>query len=121
MALFPIVPVTVTLLLLAPTVELTGDQDMASSYLARYGYLTRAGNGISSSLQRLDTAITKLQAFAGVEQTGEIDKETEDIMRMRRCGVKDMQEDKRIRPAQVFEHSRISTMLYMGPGGKLED
>ena len=69
------------------------DYTMATDYLARYGYLTQSHSEHSSRIQRLDTAIARLQAFAGLEQTGEMDRETEEVMRRRRCGVNDIVED----------------------------
>ena len=75
------------------TLPLCYGSSSVSSYLAKYGYLRKSSTGQSSSLQRLDTAIKKFQLFAGLPQTGEIDRETEETMRMRRCGVKDIDED----------------------------
>ena len=65
----------------------------AAKYLEKYGYLAKSGTTHSSSLQTLSADITKLQAFAGLEQTGEIDKEMEQVMMMRRCGNEDIQDD----------------------------
>ena len=62
-----------------------GYESMAT-YLAKYGYLSPSFKSIRSSIGRL-------QAFAGLEQTGEMDGDTEEIMKMKRCGVKDIQED----------------------------
>jgi matrix metalloproteinase-14 (membrane-inserted) len=71
------------------------DYTMATDYLVRYGYLSQSQSVHSTSLQRMDTAIIKLQAFAGLEQTGVIDRETEKVMSMKRCGVKDIDEENR--------------------------
>ena len=64
------------ILILLPLSMPTPDFAIASAYLSKYGYLTQSHSTHSSSLQRLDTAIIKLQAFAGLEQTGEINRET---------------------------------------------
>ena len=60
-------------LLLAPLAMPTPDYATAAEYLEKYGYLAHSDTTHTSSLQTLNTAITKLQAFAGLEQTGEID------------------------------------------------
>ena len=79
------------------------DLAIATSYLAKYGYLEK-----SSSVESLGTVLTKLQAFAGLEQTGEIDRETEEIMMMRRCGVKDIPEDNQQGPGELSEYLKSS-------------
>ena len=63
-------------------------------YYIRYGYA--APNDWSNSLdtdgqyrEYLRTTVTQFQAFAGVEQTGTVDKHTMEMMEMPRCGVKD--------------------------------
>ena len=81
------------ILILTPLSMPTADYAIASAYLSKYGFIAPSHSTFSSSLQRLNTAIIKLQAFAGLEQTGDIDRETEQVMRMRRCRVKDIQEE----------------------------
>jgi len=66
---------------------------MAANYLTKYGYMTKSRSIQSSSLQSLDRAISKFQEFAGLEPTGKLTEETIDYMQMRRCGVKDIDED----------------------------
>lgn len=68
-------------------------KELAAGYLTRFGYMTQSSSVQSSSLQSLDRAITKFQEFAGLEQSGQLTKETVDYMQMRRCGVKDIIED----------------------------
>jgi hypothetical protein len=62
------------ILVLLPLTMPKHDFAIASAYLSKYVYLAQSHSTHSSSLQRLDTAITKLQTFAGLEQTGEIDR-----------------------------------------------
>jgi len=65
-----------------PTLKQTADQIFAAKYLAKFGYL-------SSSHHGMDQAVTKFQVFAGLKETGELDKETMEHMKMKRCGMKD--------------------------------
>ena len=116
-------PTTLPLLLatlilpLLPLALPTPDFALASAYLSKYGYLTQPHGTHSSSLQRLDTAIIKLQAFAGLEQTGDIDRETEQVMRMRRCRVKDIQEEYQ---GSFERRSHGDEDSFDGKGGTLE-
>jgi len=66
------------------------DKSFAANYLLRYGYLSRSADSQTSSLQSIDNAVSRFQAFAGLKQTGELDEETMKLMSMRRCGVKDI-------------------------------
>ena len=67
-------------------------------YLMRYGYMDSIGgggsDGKSASLISHETlmrnSISEFQRFAGLEQTGEMNEETEKMMEMPRCGVKDI-------------------------------
>eukprot|EP00092_Neocalanus_flemingeri_P005686 GFUD01006125.1.p1 GENE.GFUD01006125.1~~GFUD01006125.1.p1 ORF type:complete len:537 (+),score=132.98 GFUD01006125.1:388-1998(+) len=70
-----------------------GDQTFAASYLSKFGYLSKSGSGQTSSLQSTDNAITKFQAFAGLKQTGELNDETLELMKKKRCGVRDIGDD----------------------------
>lgn len=90
-------------------------RDMASEYLARYGYLKQSSSsGKSSALQSMDSAIEKFQAFAGLEQTGELDGETVKMMEMRRCGIKDIIEDDEDSPRQRLLRRRSKRYALQG-------
>ena len=71
----------------------TEDKSFAANYLKKFGYLAASGSSQTSSLQSIDNAITQFQAFAGLEQTGEQNDETLELMNKRRCGVRDIGED----------------------------
>ncbi|XP_067014359.2 matrix metalloproteinase-14 isoform X2 [Anabrus simplex] len=64
----------------------------AMMYLSKYGYMnqpnTRGGAIISQ--EAVSRAITEFQAFAGLNVTGELDKDTITLMETPRCGVKDV-------------------------------
>ena len=70
-----------------------GERAFAADYLHRYGYLTKSSGSQTSSLQSIDKAVWEFQAFAGIRQTGKLNEETMEMMKRRRCGVKDIQED----------------------------
>ena len=72
----------------------------AEEYLAKFGYLQTGTSGKSAALQSLDSAIANFQAFAGLEQTGELDEETVKMMHTPRCGVKDFIEEDEDTPRQ---------------------
>ena len=66
-------------------------------YLMKYGYMDSVnvgGEEKSASLVDHETlmrnSIMEFQRFAGLEQTGEMNEETEKMMAMPRCGVKDI-------------------------------
>ena len=64
-------------------------------YLMRYGYMDQmsSGSGQTANLlspDALKDSILEFQRFAGLEETGEMDAETERMMSMPRCGVKDI-------------------------------
>lgn len=64
----------------------------AHLYLSQYGYLPRQTfrSGGLIDLTSWQTAIADFQEFAGLEVTGELDKETLVLMSGPRCGVKDL-------------------------------
>ena len=71
------------------------DQELAQNYLTKFGYLRDKSSDQMASLVSIDSAVRDFQAFAGLEQTGKLDKETMVMMRTPRCGVKDVfQEDR---------------------------
>ena len=87
----------------ALTVKLTGAKSLqyeAEEYLAKFGYLKKGTSGKTAALQSLDSAISDFQAFAGLEQTGELDEETVKMMHTPRCGVKDFVEEDEDTPRQ---------------------
>ena len=86
------------------------ERHLAESYLARFGYL-RPSSGKTGALQTLDSAVTRFQAFAGLEQTGELDRETVNLMREPRCGVKDIVEEDEDTPRQWLGSSQGACIL----------
>ena len=66
------------------------NQIFAESYLTEFGYLPSISSVMSSSLVSIHDGITKFQAFAGLTLTGELNDETIEHMRNKRCGVEDV-------------------------------
>ena len=65
------------------------DQVLAETYLTKLGYLSQSSSAQTSSFQSTDNAITKFQEFAGLQQTGDLNDETIELMKKKRCGVRD--------------------------------
>ena len=71
------------------------DDTRALIYLMEYGYVESAQWSSSLVTEEalngfVSNAVKDFQAFAGLNQTGELDEVTKDLMRMPRCGVKDI-------------------------------
>merc|ERR1719331_2276122 len=90
-------------ILTAALIGISGGKNLqyeAEEYLAKFGYLQSGTSGKTAALQSLDSAIANFQAFAGLEQTGELDEETVKMMHTPRCGVKDFIEEDEDTPRQ---------------------
>ncbi|XP_042226891.1 matrix metalloproteinase-16-like [Homarus americanus] len=70
-----------------------GGTTSALLYLTRFGYMdpkvTNPESGSLISGETVRDSIMEFQAFAGLDQTGELDDETIEMMNTPRCGVKD--------------------------------
>jgi len=63
----------------------------ALDYLGKFGYINEIGDGEQLlDGEAVTEAIAKFQAFAGLEESGELDEETVELMGTPRCGVKDV-------------------------------
>ena len=95
---------TVTIVgIITTLIRLSGGKNLqheAEDYLAKFGYIKTGTSGKTAALQSLDSAIADFQAFAGLEQTGELDEETVKMMHTPRCGVKDFLEEDEDTPRQ---------------------
>ncbi|KAK7081846.1 putative peptidoglycan binding domain [Halocaridina rubra] len=62
-------------------------------YLTKFGYMdpasTNPNSGALLSAESVEKSIKEFQAFAGLEQTGQLDEVTLEMMNTPRCGVKD--------------------------------
>ena len=86
------------LILLLPSAfgrAIAKDNTRALLYLMKYGYVAPR-NGTSALLTEeglkkyVKSAVMDFQAFAGINQTGELDDLTVELMDTPRCGVKDI-------------------------------
>jgi len=105
----------------ALTVKLSGAKSLqyeAEEYLAKFGYLKTGTSGKTAALQSLDSAISDFQAFAGLEQTGELDEETVKMMHTPRCGVKDFVEEDEDTPRMRLRNSRRRGKRYALQGSR---
>eukprot|EP00094_Tigriopus_californicus_P012504 TCALIF_12089-PA protein Name:"Similar to Mmp14 Matrix metalloproteinase-14 (Rattus norvegicus)" AED:0.09 eAED:0.09 QI:65/1/0.8/1/1/1/5/0/473 len=67
--------------------------DDAMMYLMKYGYMDETGSSKSAALIHPDAikeSIMEFQRFAGLNETGVMDPQTSRLMKLPRCGVKDM-------------------------------
>ena len=67
----------------------------AFQYLEKYGYVNDEQQGSLFNPDRglvghMKEALLEFQAYAGINQTGVLDKDTAQIMEMPRCGVRDI-------------------------------
>lgn len=93
----------------------------AMMYLMKYGYMDEMDHSHAKSanlLSRdgLQKYIMEFQAFAGLEQTGELDPQTVKMMNMPRCGVKD-----RVGTDMSSNHTRSKRYALQGSRWKVKD
>merc|ERR1719295_964650 len=85
----------VGLLALLPLAACGKDETQALLYLSKYGYITPK-NGTQALVtednikEYVKSAVKDFQAFAGLNQTGELDPVTVELMATPRCGVRDI-------------------------------
>ena len=82
------------LLLLLAQVRAGTEETSALLYLSKYGYISN-NDGKASQVKEenikdfIKSAVKDFQAFAGLNQTGELDPVTVELMGTPRCGVRD--------------------------------
>ena len=85
----------VALLLILPIAYGENEGTHALLYLSNYGYI-QPDNGTQALVtedtikEYVKSAVKDFQAFAGLEQTGELDPVTVELMETPRCGVRDI-------------------------------
>ncbi|XP_033126719.1 72 kDa type IV collagenase-like [Anneissia japonica] len=80
---------TATLCAIASAADSTIDQD-AYNYLHQFGWVGEGPDGSQAEPAAVKEAIKAFQRFAGIKETGKIDKRTERMMEKPRCGVPDV-------------------------------
>ncbi|CAB3234733.1 unnamed protein product [Arctia plantaginis] len=74
--------------------EMSPPTDEETAFLKKYGYLREfkvPGSDAGYSLNDISEALKKMQAFAGLLETGMLDAETKQLFKKRRCGVRDIE------------------------------
>ena len=71
------------------------ENSATAQYLERYGYVppSKAGSLVmpgGEMTREMEEAVLRMQAFAGINQTGLVDKNTLETIRRPRCGVRDI-------------------------------
>merc|ERR1711892_622960 len=85
----------VCVLVMLPLVRSGKEETQALLYLSKYGYIQPA-NGTQALVtedrikEHVTSAVKDFQAFAGLNQTGELDPVTVELMGTPRCGVRDI-------------------------------
>lgn len=66
--------------------------DNVQNYLMEFGYLPKSNieTGNLRTMEQLQEAVRLFQSFANLEPTGEINRETMELMRKPRCGAPDL-------------------------------
>uniref|UniRef100_A0A914UWJ3 Peptidoglycan binding-like domain-containing protein n=1 Tax=Plectus sambesii TaxID=2011161 RepID=A0A914UWJ3_9BILA len=64
-----------------------------TNYLTRFGYLSEPAPGTSflRTHESVKSAVVRLQRFAGLEPTGELDEATVQLLSAKRCGLPDFE------------------------------
>ena len=66
------------------------ENSATAQYLERYGYVPPSKAGSLVMTREMEEAVLRMQAFAGINQTGVVDKKTLETIRRPRCGVRDI-------------------------------
>ena len=108
------------LLLLSQQAWAGTEETSALLYLSKYGYISN-NDGKASQVKEenikdfIQSAVKDFQAFAGLNQTGELDPVTVELMGTPRCGVRDRGQEETDRTASrrkkryVLQGSRWQT------------
>ncbi|RVE54959.1 hypothetical protein evm_000326 [Chilo suppressalis] len=72
--------------------ELNGPTSEELLFLRKYGYAPEPSGDLDFAYtpHSISEAVRKMQAFAGLPQTGEVDYATKQLFKKKRCGVKDI-------------------------------
>ena len=84
-----------------PAPVVPADKREVLRYLTRFGYLRTPASPLSYLAREdgLAEAVTRMQRFGGVTETGEVDAETAELLRTPRCGLPDLAAARRKRYA----------------------
>ncbi|XP_014212247.1 matrix metalloproteinase-2-like [Copidosoma floridanum] len=105
--------VLVALLALSPSAPAASSasyvDDRTQRYLMNFGYLPKEDSEIGNlrTNDQVTEALRSLQRYGGIPETGEVDEPTKELIRKKRCGMRDEPEDRhRGRVKRFVIHSR---------------
>ncbi|XP_055631883.1 matrix metalloproteinase-2-like [Toxorhynchites rutilus septentrionalis] len=95
--------------------------DNVQNYLMEFGYLPKSNieTGNLRTMDQLKEAVRLLQSFANLEPTGEINRDTLELMRKPRCGAPDLPNSPDFLPSNSlsplqFRHRRSRRFVIQG-------
>ncbi|XP_037540132.1 matrix metalloproteinase-9 [Nematolebias whitei] len=84
------------------------DMELAESYLKKFGYMNTVQRSGFQSITSTDKALKRLQRQLGLEETGQLNKQTLDAMKQPRCGVPDVANYKTFSGDLKWDHNDIT-------------
>ncbi|XP_040907181.1 matrix metalloproteinase-9 [Toxotes jaculatrix] len=87
------------------------DTELAESYLKRFGYLDTTHRSGFQSMTSTSKALKRMQRQMGLEETGELDRSTLEVMERPRCGVPDVANYKTFDGDLKWDHNDITYMI----------
>ncbi|XP_058829198.1 matrix metalloproteinase-2-like isoform X2 [Topomyia yanbarensis] len=91
------------------------------NYLMEFGYLPKSNieTGNLRTMDQLKEAVRQLQSFANLEPTGDINRETLELMRRPRCGAPDLPNSPDFLPSNSlnprhYQHRRHRRFVIQG-------
>ncbi|KAG7520331.1 matrix metalloproteinase-9 [Solea senegalensis] len=84
------------------------DKQLAENYLKRFGYIDRVYRSDFQSMMSTSKALKSMQRQTGIEETGELDKATLEVMKQPRCGVPDVGNYKTFDGDLKWDHNDVT-------------
>lgn len=78
------------------------------SYLKKFGYMDTVHRSGFQSITSTDKALKRLQRQLGLEETGQLNKQTLDAMKQPRCGVPDVANYKTFDGDLKWDHNDVT-------------
>ncbi|XP_058466558.1 matrix metalloproteinase-2-like [Malaya genurostris] len=95
--------------------------DNVQNYLMEFGYLPKSNieTGNLRTMDQLKQAVRQFQSFANLNPTGDINRETLELMRKPRCGAPDLPNSPDFQPSnslhpQHYQHRRHRRFVIQG-------
>ncbi|XP_008294599.1 matrix metalloproteinase-9 [Stegastes partitus] len=84
------------------------DSELAESYLKKFGYMNTLHRSGFQSMVSTSKALKRMQRQMGLEETGELDKSTLELMKQPRCGVPDVANYKTFDGDLKWDHNDVT-------------